>query len=41
MVLNKSGAAGKVRVCTIDDAAKAGEDYEAVDTELVFAKGEK
>jgi len=41
MVLNKTGEAGVVRVATIDDAAKAGEDYEAVDTQLVFAKNEK
>jgi solute carrier family 8 (sodium/calcium exchanger) len=41
MVLNKTGVAGQVRVCTQDDAAKAGEDYEAVDTLLNFAKGEK
>ena len=30
-----------MRVITIDDAAKAGEDYEAVDAVLTFAKGEK
>jgi len=41
MVLNKTGEAGRVRVVTIDDAAKAGEDYEAVDSILQFARGEK
>lgn len=41
MVLNKTGEAGRVRVVTIDDAAKAGEDYEPVDSVLQFARGEK
>lgn len=34
MVLNKTGQPGRVRVQTIDDAAKAGEDYVAVDATL-------
>ena len=41
MVLNKSGDARKVRVVTEDDSAKAGDDYEHVDTTLDFKKGEK
>jgi hypothetical protein len=41
MVLNKTGEAQSVRVVSIDDAAKGGEDFEAVDTVLRFAKGEK
>lgn len=39
-VLNKRGVACSVRVRTIDAEAKAGSDYEAVDEEVHFAKGE-
>ena len=41
IVLNKTGFAGRVRVKTINDLAKAGDDYEAVDEVLVFAQGQK
>ena len=41
MILNKSGNEGSVRVTTIDDAAKAGEDFEYTDKVLNFKKGEK
>jgi hypothetical protein len=41
MVVNKRGTAGSVRVVTIDAEAKAGEDYEKVDTILTFNQGEK
>lgn len=41
MVLNKSGQAGAVQVNTLDGEARAGEDYEAVNTLLEFKKGEK
>mgnify|MGYP000014429772 FL=1 len=37
---NKSGDAGKVRVQTIDQEAKAGTDYEGVDEILEFKQGE-
>ena len=40
-VLNKSGAAGSVRVITVDGDAKAGEDFEAVDEVLTFQSGQK
>jgi hypothetical protein len=40
IVVNKQKSAGKVRVRTIDAEALAGEDYEAVDKELVFKAGE-
>lgn len=39
-VLNKQKEAGKVRVTTVDGDAKAGEDFDAVNTELVFSQGE-
>lgn len=41
MIVNKTGAASRVRVITIDKEAKAGEDYVAVDKTIQFAKGEK
>jgi len=41
MVVNKKGTAGSVRVVTQDAEAKAGEDYEKVDTILTFGPGEK
>lgn len=41
MVLNKRGVSGSVRVVTIDAEARAGEDYEKVDTILNFNQGEK
>lgn len=37
---NKSGDAGKVRIQTIDQEAKAGTDYEGVDEVLEFKQGE-
>lgn len=40
-VLNKSETACKIRVRTVDDQAKAGEDFEALDKVLTFAKGDK
>jgi len=40
-VLNKTGNAGSIRVCTIDAEAKAGEDYEKLDTIVEFTKGQK
>jgi len=39
-VINKKGQAGKVRVCTIDAEAKAGDDYEEVKETLEFKQGE-
>jgi solute carrier family 8 (sodium/calcium exchanger) len=39
-IINKTGEAGKVRVKTIDQEAKAGDDYEAVDEILDFKQGE-
>lgn len=41
IVLNKKAKAGRVRVLTQDDDAKAGDDYEAVDTVLEFKEGQK
>jgi len=41
MVLNKKGYSGSVRIVTQDAEAKAGEDYEKVDTILSFNDGEK
>jgi hypothetical protein len=41
MVVNKRGVAGKVRVVTQDAEAKAGEDFEFVDTVITFNQGEK
>jgi len=41
MVVNKRGGACSVKVCTQDAEAKAGEDYEKVDTILNFNHGEK
>jgi len=38
---NKKGAAGSVRVLTIDQEAIAGNDYEKVDTVLNFKQGER
>lgn len=40
IVHNKKGTAGTVRCCTIDAEAKAGDDYEEVRENLVFAQGE-
>ena len=40
-VLNKKGVAGAVRVCTIDQEAKAGDDYEEVKETLEFKAGER
>lgn len=40
-ILNKRGQAGSVRVCTEDAEAKAGEDYERLDTVLEFRSGDK
>ena len=40
-VINKSEAECKIRVRTVDDQAKAGEDFEAMDRVLTFSKGEK
>jgi len=40
MISNKKGGDAKVRVRTIDAEAIAGDDYEAVNEELVFKKGE-
>jgi len=40
-VLNKEKKAGSVRVATIDKEAKAGDDYDAVDTILQFRDGEE
>jgi hypothetical protein len=39
-IINKSGEPGKVRVKTIDQEAKAGDDYEAVDEIIDFKSGE-
>lgn len=41
MILNKTQAASSVRVVTVDAEAKAGEDFQKVDTTLRFAQGEK
>jgi len=41
MVMNKRGVACTVRVCTQDAEAKAGEDYEKIDTTINFKQGEK
>jgi len=41
MILNKSGEKCTVRACTIDDAAKAGEDYVKFDEPVSFERGEK
>jgi solute carrier family 8 (sodium/calcium exchanger) len=38
---NKKGAAGRVRVLTVDAEAIAGDDYEKVDEILEFAAGQK
>ena len=40
IVHNKKGQAGTIRCCTIDAEAKAGDDYEEVRENLVFAQGE-
>jgi len=40
-VKNKLNEAGSVRVCTIDQEAFAGDDYEKVDTILHFTGNEK
>lgn len=40
MILNKKRCAGQVRVYTIDAEAKAGDDYEKVDEQVTFTKGE-
>jgi len=40
-VVNKKKAAATVRVCTIDQEAKAGEDYTEVKTNLEFKAGEE
>lgn len=40
-VKNKLNTAGKVRVCTIDQEARAGDDYEKVDEILEFTGQEK
>lgn len=40
-VKNKLDTAGRVRVCTIDQEAKAGDDYEKVDEILEFTGQEK
>ena len=40
MVENKRKQVGRVRVCTLDAEAKAGHDYERLDTVLEFKKGE-
>jgi len=39
-IINKTGEPGKVRVKTIDQEAKAGDDYEAVDEIIDFKSGE-
>ena len=39
-IINKNGEPGKVRVKTIDQEAKAGDDYEAVDEIIEFKQGE-
>jgi solute carrier family 8 (sodium/calcium exchanger) len=39
-IINKTGEAGKVRVKTIDQEAKAGDDYEAVDEIVEFKNGD-
>ena len=39
-VVNKQKTAGSVRVVTIDKEAKAGDDYEKVDTILEFSQGQ-
>ena len=39
VIENKSGNPGKVRVLTIDQEAKAGDDYEKVDIILEFKAG--
>lgn len=39
-VINKKRDVGRVRVATVDGDAKAGEDYDAFDGVLEFAKGE-
>lgn len=36
LVLNKTGKAGKVRVRTVEGDAKAGDDFEALDTVIEF-----
>jgi len=41
MVVNKKGLGGSVRVVTQDAEAKAGEDFEKVDTIVTFNQGEK
>ena len=41
VVLNKKGAAGKVRVKTVDGDALAGQDYEGYDNVIEFKNGEK
>ena len=38
---NKLSSPGSVRVCTIDQEAKDGDDYEKVDTVLEFTGNEK
>lgn len=40
VVKNKHGLPGSVRVRTVDGGAKAGDDYEAVDTVLRFSRGD-
>ena len=40
-VKNKRGLAGSVRIRTVDGGAKAGDDYEAVDRVVKFARGDE
>jgi hypothetical protein len=38
-IINKNKTIGRVRACTIDQEAKAGEDFDKVDTIVEFGPG--